>query len=154
MYFNDREGPTAVLFSPYGDYAFVLMQGSDAVEVVDVFSGEVVTAIEDVGAAPAGMVLTADSSTLFVHGWLSRTVRAYDVDEMIRSGGSRTAALLATIDVVGQETLAGDVLRGKQIFYFAGDKRMSRDGYIACASCHLDGGHDGRVWDRSAEGEG
>ncbi|MEZ4555892.1 MAG: Ig-like domain-containing protein [Caldilineaceae bacterium] len=151
--FNDREGPVAVLFSPFGDYAFVLMQGSNAVEVVDVFSGEVVTAIEDVGAAPAGMALT-DSSTLFVHGWLSRTVRhRRGRDDPLRRRPA-TATLLATVGVVGHEMVPEDVLRGKQIFYFAGDKRMSRDGYIACASCHLDGAQDGRVWDRTAEGEG
>ncbi|MEZ4715624.1 MAG: hypothetical protein R2851_05995 [Caldilineaceae bacterium] len=76
------------------------------------------------------------------------------MDEMIRSGGDRTATLLATVDVVGHEMVPEDVLRGKQIFYFAGDKRMSRDGYIACASCHLDGAQDGRVWDRTARGRG
>jgi hypothetical protein len=36
----------------------------------------------------------------------------------------------------------------------AGDGRMSSDGYISCASCHLEGGHDGRIWDFSDRGEG
>ena len=31
---------------------------------------------------------------------------------------------------------------------------MSRDGYLACSSCHFDSREDGQVWDRSAEGEG
>ena len=31
---------------------------------------------------------------------------------------------------------------------------MSADSYISCASCHVDGGHDGRVWDFTGRGEG
>ena len=31
---------------------------------------------------------------------------------------------------------------------------MSAEGYISCASCHLGGGHDGRVWDFTDRGEG
>jgi cytochrome c peroxidase len=31
---------------------------------------------------------------------------------------------------------------------------MSRDGYLSCASCHLDGDSDGRVWDFTQRGEG
>jgi cytochrome c peroxidase len=50
--------------------------------------------------------------------------------------------------------LAADVLAGKRIFYDAWDDRMSRDNYIACAGCHLDGEQDGRIWDFSDRGEG
>ncbi|MFZ4763737.1 MAG: hypothetical protein ACOYMN_02185 [Roseimicrobium sp.] len=31
---------------------------------------------------------------------------------------------------------------------------MSAEGYISCASCHTDGGSDGRVWDFTQRGEG
>ena len=30
----------------------------------------------------------------------------------------------------------------------------NEDGYLSCATCHLDGGHDGRVWDFTGRGEG
>ena len=46
------------------------------------------------------------------------------------------------------------MLQGKQLFYDAKDTRLARDGYISCASCHNDGGHDGRVWDLTGFGEG
>ena len=36
----------------------------------------------------------------------------------------------------------------------AADPRLARDRYMSCASCHHDGGHDGRVWDLSNFGEG
>ncbi len=46
------------------------------------------------------------------------------------------------------------MLQGKQLFYDARDTRLARDRYISCASCHNDGGHDGRVWDLTGFGEG
>ncbi len=44
--------------------------------------------------------------------------------------------------------------RGKQLFYDARDTRLAREGYMSCASCHNDGGGDGRVWDLTGMGEG
>jgi cytochrome c peroxidase len=40
---------------------------------------------------------------------------------------------------------------GRQVFF---DPRMSADGRVSCASCHNDGGEDGRVWDFTGFGEG
>ncbi len=45
-------------------------------------------------------------------------------------------------------------LLGKQLFYDARDTRLARDGYMSCASCHNDGGADGRTWDLTGMGEG
>src|SRR5205085_2558963 len=41
-----------------------------------------------------------------------------------------------------------------QIFYNAADPRMSKNGYITCSGCHLDGASDMRVWDFTDRGEG
>ena len=46
------------------------------------------------------------------------------------------------------------MLLGKQLFYDARDTRLARDRYMSCATCHNDGGHDGRVWDLTGFGEG
>ena len=47
-----------------------------------------------------------------------------------------------------------DRAAGKQLFYDARDTRLAREGYMSCASCHNDGGGDGRVWDLTGMGEG
>ena len=52
------------------------------------------------------------------------------------------------------EKLPSQVLIGKRLFYDALDTRLARDGYLSCASCHADGGGDGRVWDFTGFGEG
>jgi YVTN family beta-propeller protein len=151
--FNNRDGPVALQFSPLGDYLFVALEGSDAIDVIDAYSGQLITAIEGAGHAPQGLLFTVDGSKLFVDSWLSRSLRVYDTADLV-TGRGRQAKLLVEILAVERDATPADVLAGKRIFYLARDSRMSRDGYIACASCHLDGREDGRVWDRTAEGEG
>jgi hypothetical protein len=149
--FNDRALPRAVAFSPHGDWAFVALQGSNAVEVRDAYDGSLALAIERTGGAPDGVLLVG--SELWVHNFTTRELTVYDVADLL-SGAASAATELARIDAVGSERLAPDVLRGKQVFYDASDPRMSLDGYVSCAACHLDGGQDGRVWDFTDRGEG
>ena len=151
--FNNREGPVAVGYSPDGDLIFVALRGSNAIDVLDAYSGELVTSLEQVGRGPQGMAFTSDGAKLFVHAWLSRTVRVYDVHNIINHSTYR-AKLLAEIPTVANEQMDAQLLAGQRIFYNAADPRMSRDSYLACSSCHLDGAHDGRVWDKTASGEG
>lgn len=155
--FEDRGMAVAVAFSPLGDYGFVALQGSDAVGVLDAYAGTLATmletTLEDGGSAPAGLVLSADGQRLFVHNFLSRSVSVYDIGSILRNEMGAVAEL-AHIPVVAHEQLAEEVLRGKRIFYSAANPRMSRDGYISCAACHLDSGDDGRTWDRTDAGEG
>lgn len=150
---NDRDMASAVAFSPLGDYAFVAVQGSNTIDVLDAYSRALITSIENVGLAPQGLAMSGDGSKLFVQNFMSRTVAVYAVSE-IAANGSNQVRKLAEIVAVSNEALAPNVLLGKQIFYNASDRRMNRDGYLSCASCHIDGEHDGRVWDFSDRGEG
>jgi len=151
--FNDRDMAFATAMSPLGDYAFTALQGSNAIDVRDAYTGELVAGVEDVGRAPQGLVLSPDGQRLYVHSFLSRSILVYDVSGVT---GSTTFALqlLADVATVQTEQLPPEVLLGKQIFYDATDPRMNEDGYISCASCHLDGDHDGRIWDFTDRGEG
>lgn len=151
--FNDRDMAFAVEFSPLGDYAFTALQGSNAIDVRDAYNGELVAGVDGTGLAPQGMVLSNDGQRLFVHNFMSRTVAVYDVSGVTQSTTFAFQSL-ANINTVATEQLAADVLLGKQIFYNAADPRMNEDGYLSCASCHLDGGSDGRVWDFTDRGEG
>ncbi len=105
------------------------------------------------GIAPQGLAIDPDGTRLFVHNFLSRSVSVYDVDALVR-GIRSSAPLLKEIRAVSQERLDARALAGKRLFYNASDPRMSRDGYLSCASCHLDGGSDGQVWDFTQVGEG
>lgn len=151
--FNDRDGPVALSFSPLGDYIFAVLEGSNAVDIIDAYTRQLVTSINQIGHAPQGLVLTPDGDKLFVQSWLTRSIYVYDIGGLF--GRDATAPeLLAEIKAVANDQTPPPVLLGKQIFYNAADERMSRDGYLSCASCHFDSREDGQVWDRTGEGEG
>lgn len=150
---NDRSLPSAVEFSPLGDLIFVATEGTNTVDVRDAYAGDLVTTLEKVGAGPDGLALSASGGELFVHSASSRSVSIYDVSGVIESGDNLVEKL-AEVQTVAHEPFAADELLGKRVFYDAMDRRMSRDHYLSCASCHLDGEHDGRVWDFSDRGEG
>ena len=151
--FNDRADAVALAFSPRGDYAFVALQGSNSVAVVDAYSGAVVGALEGSGLAPHGIWIDESGRQAFVSNFTTRSVAVYDITNVLDSV-SFEPALLREIKTVEEEIFDPQTLRGLQIFYNARDPRMSRDGYISCASCHLDGGEDGTVWDFADRAEG
>ena len=151
--FNDRAHPVDAAFSPLGDYIFLAMQGSDRVMVLDAYKGTTVGERTGDGKAVESLLVSPDGTRLYAHHFLSRDVSLHDVSGFA-TGEDLTMPRLARGSAVTAEVLAPEVLKGKQIFYNASDPRMSKDGYISCASCHLDGGHDGQVWDFTDRGEG
>ncbi|MDE0660440.1 MAG: hypothetical protein OXI79_12415 [Gammaproteobacteria bacterium] len=145
---DDRAMAVAVAFDPRGGHAFVALQGSNAVDVLDARTGALTTSVSDTGFAPQGLAVDR-RGRLFVQNFLSRDVAVYDVSDVAPGA---EIALLGRIATVEREPLPEVVLLGKRVFYNAADPRMSRDGYVSCAGCHIEGGSDGRVWDYSDRG--
>ena len=85
---------------------------------------------------------------LYGYAWLTREIVAFDITDPTRPVETWRQKFTS------QEPLASDILLGKQIFHDASDTRMTRTGYIACAHCHPNGGHDGQTWDFTDRGEG
>ena len=145
---DNRAMAVAVAFDPKGKHAFVALQGSNAVDVLDAASGNAVASIPGTGLAPQGLLVDS-RGWLFVQNFLSRDIAVYDLSEL---GPGRAPDPIRRIATVAREPLPPEVLLGKQIFYNAADPRMGRDGYVSCAGCHIEGGSDGRVWDYSGRG--
>jgi mono/diheme cytochrome c family protein len=140
---------SAGVFSSRGDFLFLADRGSRSVERVDTFTGGQSGALIDVGFAPQGLALTPDDRFLLVDAYMSRELVVYDVtsfDEL-----PQPAFRLPT---VSSEPLSAELLLGKQLFNDSFDPRLAKDGYIACAHCHLDGEADRRTWDFTDRGEG
>ena len=150
--FNDRDLAQALAFTPVGDAFVVAFQGSN---VIEVWGANALTRLSEVpvGRAPDGLAFGPDGRRLYVHDFLDRSVTVLNTAGLL-DGAANEPIVVETVATVGRESLAPEVLRGKRIFYNAADARMSLDGYISCASCHLDGGSDGMVWDRTQFGEG
>lgn len=151
MDLNDADFPFATAVSQYGDLVFVALQGTNNIDVRDAYSGETVAGIAT-GLAPQGLALDSNGR-LYVQNFLGRSLSVFDVSTIL-DGTDNTAQTLATVSLIDNELLPPQVLQGKQIFYNANDRRMNLEGYLSCASCHLDGGQDGRVWDFTDRGEG
>lgn len=143
---------SAAAFDPNGNYLFVALETSREVAVVDAH-GQWEILRFDAGRAPQGLTVAPDGSRLFVNNFMDRSVSVFDLQPLLVEGRTEVP-LIATLDAVATERLSSQVLRGKQFFYDARDPRLARDRYMSCASCHNDGGDDGRVWDLTGYGEG
>ena len=155
---DNGDSPSALAFSPLGDYLLVALQGDNDLVVLDALElttaaglGAQVTRLA-VGAAPQGICADGATGRTFVENFLGRSVHALETATLFESGDIQVTA--TEVDTAASEPLPAPVLTGKRIFYDAGDPRMSAEGYLSCATCHLDGGSDGRVWDFTGRGEG
>jgi hypothetical protein len=150
---DNRSLPAGVAFSPLGDLAYVLHQGSSWVGIFDAYQIQDLSGIKDIGKAPDGLAFSNDGK-LFVNSFLTREVFVYDLTASLASRDHQAPPPLTRIPSVGEEVLSAELLLGKQVFNDAADKRMSEIGYMSCATCHFDGLSDGQVWDFTDRGEG
>lgn len=155
---DNSDSASALAFSPLGDYLFVTLQGNNQVAVFDVPALESATGLSgllsrrETEAAPQGVALDPSTGRVFVHNFLGRSLTAINAADLFATGN--TALPSEHVPTILNETVPSAVLAGKRLFYDASDSRMSAEGYISCASCHVDGGTDGRVWDFTQRGEG
>lgn len=155
---DNSDCASAVAFSPLGDYLFVSLQGNNDLIVFDRFEmersagmGGFVTR-QRVGSSPRGLAFDSTTNRLFVKNDLGRDLSVLDLQGFFAAGRAdfpQESAATTTFEVLPEP-----VLRGKRLFHHAGDPRMSGEGYLSCATCHADGGHDGRTWDFTGRGEG
>ncbi|TLD70275.1 PKD domain-containing protein [Phragmitibacter flavus] len=156
---DDAHFPAALAFSPRGDLVFAAMIGNEQINVIDANTRNTLSPINATngsdlfGHAPTGLCVSPDGSRLYVHNFLERRVRVFDITQLTAGTGSATP-LAGTVNLVIAEPLASNVLQGKKLFHNARDPRLALDGYISCASCHIGGDHDGRTWDLGNFGEG
>ncbi len=168
--FDNADSPSATSFTPDGSMLFTAIQGNNQVQVLDAVglqdavSSTAVLVLKNTGdpdlipespsgLAPQGLVFDSARNRLYSMNFMSRSVTVFDVQPALQRNEFTFTRVLET-STVTQEPLSDDILLGKQLFYNASDLRMSSDSYISCATCHVNGGHDGRVWDFSDRGEG
>ncbi len=143
---------SAVAFDKLGVYAFAALETSREVVIAGAHSGWQIMRL-DVGRAPQGVLVAPDGLRLYVSNFMDRTVDVFDLSSLVQTG-TASVPHVATLQSVTSEALTPNVLLGKQLFYDARDARLAQDRYMSCATCHNDGGYDGRVWDLTGFGEG
>jgi len=127
--------PFAVAFSPDGRLLYVVNSGSNDLSVIELETTVGVGHIE-LGDNPRGIVLTGDGKRAYVLNALSDDISVLDL-------GTQTE--LRRISVT-ESPLPVQVRRGKILFFSSDSPELARDQWVSCASCHLEGGADGRTW--------
>lgn len=142
---NDQElfgspvnNPIAAIPAPDGDRLYIVLAGSDLIEVVNIVDPEQpqLEAFIAVGKNPRGMALDATGHRGYVMNYLSRSVSVLNLTKNEVVAEIPTAA----------ETLSAAELRGKVLFNNAVNPKLSQGSWISCASCHPDGGTDSVTW--------
>lgn len=155
---NDADSVSAIAFSPDGRYAYLAHQGAGTLSIYDLskatlFDPGAGTSVPfesrfDTGDAPYGIAVSADGSMIYVVTYLGREVLSVDVK-------TPTAPRILRRVMVSSEPLSPEVANGKRLFFRSRAPIHSEANYVACASCHADGGgNDGQVWDFTQGGEG
>lgn len=151
--FDNSDFATAAVFSPLGNMVFFATSGSATIWAADAYNPASIYSLNSGGQAPDGMAVSADGTRLYIHNFMDRSVTVLRTSAAC-SGVCGTVPQLAKVGTVNTEQLPAQVLKGKQLFYGSSDPRLAQEGYMSCASCHLDGGQDGRTWDFTNLGEG
>lgn len=164
--FDNSDSPTGVRFSPYGDIILIALQGNNelfAIDALDLAEPRTTTRVPlqqtttaadgSGGRAPQGLAIDPMNGRVFSQNFMSRSVTVFDGRPLLDEGAYRLPRLSET-EKVAVDGLNETVRLGKEIFYNANDPRMGAESYMSCATCHVDGGHDGRVWDFTGSGEG
>jgi YVTN family beta-propeller protein len=143
---NALAQPTAIVFGPSGNNFFVAAFGSDRVAQIDADTGNVLARIELCPTAggsdadprnkrgPRGLALKPGSA-LYVLNRISNTLTVVD---------PRTRAVVRELAVGSQDPTPATVRQGRGFLY---DAKLSGNGTVSCASCHIDAEMDLIAWD-------
>lgn len=150
--FDNSAQPTAGAFDPTGNYLYLVFENARVLRVYDIYQEESLASVT-LDFAPTGVVVSPDGRRVIAHNWLGRSISVIGADAFV-AGSTSSHALLNEFPTVSSEVLSAQLLLGKQLFFDSADPRLTAQSYIACSTCHADGGHDGRTWDFSDVGEG
>lgn len=145
---DNSADPSAVTFLANGQVRITALQGNNILVFNDMVQNA--QAQFDTQGAPQGLCTTRRS--LYVKNHTSRSITVIDVAAYMANGDLQQVT--EHIGTVQNEILTAEEKLGLELFYNSSMPEMGPEGYMTCASCHFDGGHDGRVWDITNLGEG
>jgi DNA-binding beta-propeller fold protein YncE len=142
--------PMAVVHDPKHARLLLVAMGSDRVMALDSRASDPITrpmGVFTVGQAPKGVAVSSDGSQAFVHNAHSYNVSTVSLrDNMNTTNRNRWDLPSQELGTIGRNALPASATRGRRLFTFNLDNRIGGSSRFACASCHPDGRHDGRVW--------
>ncbi len=146
--FDDRDRVAAIAWSERGEWLYAAHGGMELIDVIDPFTAQRAGVSTPVGGLVDGLLV--DGSQLWALSSLGRAVVRYDLSQP----SFPVETLRVDLTPAGGEPWDAELLLGKRWFHRSNDLRLNAGGYVACASCHPDGEHDGQTWDFTDRGEG
>ncbi len=158
-------GPTAVALADDGALELVVSQNSGNVMVRRSVLGDghdSIVAVADLDVGVDSVVLSPCGDRAYVFNAFDQSVTHFAVPAGFRppnsrfddpgtgdaNGGVRDEEIVKLDTqrfVVAEQALPEEIVRGRRFFHQVGPS-MTRNGAIACASCHPGGGDDGTTW--------
>lgn len=114
---------------------YIVNSASDDISVVNLSNIGGVAHIE-VGRNPKGIALSNSQQRAYIDNALDGTVSVIDIESNLE---------IANFEVTRLEENAR-LLNGRRIFNSSSRSDLSRDQWVACSTCHFDGGNDGNSW--------
>jgi cytochrome c peroxidase len=144
-------GPRAVAFTPDGGLALVVDMASEDVLLVDGQQRVELDLVRPLpGHLPEGLVITPDGLTAFVDERASGDVAvlAIAADWRTRTGGRVRVDGAPIPRLATADPMPPQMRLGQRLFYSANSAEfpMTKNFWMSCASCHLEGRSDGVTW--------
>lgn len=135
--------PTAVEFESNGAFLWLSAFNSDRVARVDTSTGAVTERVDlrlgggssQVMRGPRGLALHPQASRLYVLNKISDTLSTVD---------TATLAVTSEVKLSTADPMPLNIRQGRGFLY---DARLSGNGTVSCATCHIDADRDGLAWD-------
>ncbi len=135
-------GPHALAFTSDGTYALMVDTNSEDVMVIDARTEVEASLLRPLpGHMPEGIVIAADDKLAYVD-----ERNTHDIAILALNGGSLSVE--GTIPRLARDPMPGDLRAGQHLFFSANSDEhpITRNHWIACATCHLEGRSDAVSW--------
>lgn len=138
--------PTGLALDASSNRLYVAAQGTDRIGILDIATNNIVGRIEVGGTpgdtvdtaakrGPRGLALHPAGGWLYVHNRLSDTLTLID---------TTTQMVTTELPISSTDHVPAAIRIGRKFLY---DAKLSGNGTMSCASCHIDGDTDGIAWD-------
>ncbi|MES2923363.1 MAG: beta-propeller fold lactonase family protein [Verrucomicrobiota bacterium] len=135
--------PTALVFTADGTEALVAAFNSDRIARVTTATGAVAARIDLRGVGESSRKMRGPRALAFDEG-RQRLYVLNKISNSVTVIGTGSGTVLAEVPVGSNRHESVDVREGRGFLF---DARLSGNGTISCATCHLDADLDGLAWD-------
>jgi YVTN family beta-propeller protein len=140
-------GPRSIAFTPDGKLALVALSQSEDVMVFDADKGVEIGLVRPLPSALLeGIVVDHAGRRAFIDGRNTHDVTVLAIDPSNAIAPVKVDG--APIDRISSDPMPADLRRGQRLFHSANSAAfpITKNFWVACASCHIEGGSDAVTW--------